>query len=172
VLRVAVDWGVIQAAPKVKLLPGENHRERVITPAEEIKYLAASNGLLADVATTLIDTGLRPEECHRLRWESVSWSVGRNGTLMVTHGKTKAARRVLPMTGRVRALLEARWLSAGQPLEGWAWPAPTRSGHIEPSTLKKQHAKALTISKVKPFVLYTFRHTFLDWASPAVTRGR
>jgi integrase len=65
------------------------------------------------------------------------------------------------MTPRVRALLEARWEAAGRPLEGFVWPAPTKSGHLEPSALKKQHAKALRLSKVRPFVLYTLRHTFL-----------
>jgi len=30
-----------------------------------------------------------------------------------------------------------------------------------PSSLKKQHAKALKLSKVRPFVLYSLRHTFL-----------
>ena len=32
---------------------------------------------------------------------------------------------------------------------------------MEPSSLKKQHAKALRLSKVRPFVLYSLRHTFL-----------
>jgi integrase len=41
------------------------------------------------------------------------------------------------------------------------WPAPTDSGHIEPSSLKKPHSKALKLSKVRPFVLYSLRHTFL-----------
>ena len=41
------------------------------------------------------------------------------------------------------------------------WPAPTKSGHLEPSSLKKQHANALRLSQVRPFVLYTLRHTFL-----------
>ncbi len=51
------------------------------------------------------------------------------------------------------------------------WPAPTKSGHIEPSSLKKQHAKVfVTLAKkaeenneklVRPFVLYSLRHTFL-----------
>lgn len=104
---------------------------------------------------------MRPEECYRLRWEAMTWVNGRNGTLLVTHGKTKAARRMLPMTPRVRAILEGRWKLAGEPLEGWVWPAPTRSGHIESSSLKKQHAKAIKISKVRAFVLYTLRHTFL-----------
>jgi len=41
------------------------------------------------------------------------------------------------------------------------WPSPTRSGHVEPSSLRKQHAKTLKGSKVRPFVLYSLRHTFL-----------
>jgi integrase len=81
--------------------------------------------------------------------------------LLVTHGKTAAARRVLPMTPRVRNVLEARWERAGKPVEGWVWPAPTRSGHLEPSSLKKQHSKAVGASRVRPFVLYSLRHTFL-----------
>src|SRR2546422_3462177 len=40
--------------------------------------------------SVLVDTGLRPEECFRLRWEAVSWLNGRYGTLLVTHGKTAA----------------------------------------------------------------------------------
>jgi integrase len=109
----------------------------------------------------LVDTGLRPEECYRLPWDSITWVNGRNGTLLVTHGKTKAARRVLPMTPRVRHALEIRWHACGQPSEGYVWLAPTKSGHIEPSSLKKQHSKALKLSNVRPFVLYSLRHTFL-----------
>jgi integrase len=161
VLRVAEEWGELERAPKVKMLSGESHRERVITPKEEARYLAAANPLLSQIATVLVDTGLRPEECYRLLWDSITWVNGRNGTLLVTHGKTKAARRVLPMTLRVRLTLETRWQTCGQPSEFYVWPAPTQSGHIEPSSLKKQHIKALRLSKVRPFVLYSLRHTFL-----------
>jgi integrase len=72
-----------------------------------------------------------------------------------------AARRVLPMTPRVRNILESRWVRTGKPAEGWVWFAPTRSGHLEGSSLKKQHGKALRLSGVRPFVLYSLRHTFL-----------
>ncbi|MGB9072743.1 MAG: site-specific integrase [Terriglobales bacterium] len=161
ILHLAVEWGELDSAPKFKLEPGERHREHVITPEEETKYLAAASPLLCDVAIVLIDTGQRPEECFRQKWENVTWVNGRHGTIMITHGKTNAARRVLPMTPRVRAILEQRWEQAGKPEEGWIWPAPTKSGHIEPSTLKKQHRNALKASSVRPFVLYTLRHTFL-----------
>lgn len=161
VLRLAAEWGEIPAAPKIKLRPGERHRERVVSPEEEARYLAAAPEPLASVAGVLADTGLRPEECFRLRWEAVTWLNGRNGTFLVTHGKTGAARRVLPMTPRVRAILEKRWEAAGKPAEGWVWPAPARSGHMESSSLKRQHRGALRISGVRPFVLYSLRHTFL-----------
>jgi integrase len=161
ILHLAAEWGAIERAPKIKMLPGERHREHVVTFEEEARYLNAATALLGSVVTVLADTGMRPDECYRLRWEAISWSNGRNGTFLVTLGKTAAARRVLPMTPRVRALLQERWDAAGQPPEGWVWPAPTSSEHIDRSSLKKQHHKALRASRVRPFVLYSLRHTFL-----------
>jgi len=161
VLRMAVEWGVLESEPKMKFLPGERHRERVVSQEEEAKYLSAAPEPLASIAAVLVDTGLRPEECFRLRWEAITWLNGRHGTLLVTHGKTAAARRVLPMSPRVRAILETRWQQAGQPVEGCVWPASTRSGRIESCSLKRQHRNALRWSGVRPFVLYSLRHTFL-----------
>jgi len=145
--------------------------KRVITPEEEAGYLAATSEPLASIAVVLADTGIRPEECFRLRWENVTWSSGRNGVLLVTRGKMAAARRMIPMTARVRLVVETRWDAAGKPEEGWVWPAATRSGHVEPSSVRKQHANAFAaIAKeaakrnekpVRSFVLYSLRHTFL-----------
>jgi len=124
---------------------------------------------LASIASILADTGMRPEECFRLRWDDLTWVNGRNGVLLVTRGKTASARRVIPMTPRVRLVLELRWEAAGKPEEGWVWPAGTRSGHVEPSSLRKHHAKAFeTMAEAatkrnekltRPFVLYSLRHT-------------
>ena len=114
--------------------------------------------LLRDVTTILIDCGLRPEECFRLRWEHVQ-----DGAVHIPFGKTENARRTIPLTQRTAAILETRRAVA----EGeWVFPAPTRSGHIEKSSLKKQHPKACTLAKVAEFPLYTFRHTCLTrWAA-------
>ena len=161
VLKLAVEWGMAATAPKIKLLRGEHHREHVVSREEETKYLAAANELLADIVAVLSDTGMRPEENARLRWESVSWHIGHCGTLQVTHGKTAAAKRMLPMSLRVQSILKRRWKDAGKPPEGWIWSSETKSGHIEPSTLKKQHRNAIRDSKVRPFVMYSLRHTFL-----------
>jgi integrase len=82
-------------------------------------YLAAAGELMADIATLLIDTGMRPEEDSRLRWESIGWSNGQFGTLQVTQCKTAAARRMLLLSPRVRALLERRSEAPKMPSEGW-----------------------------------------------------
>jgi integrase len=170
VLNVAVEWGALESSIKVKLLSGETRRERVITSDEESRYLAAAPEPLASIATVLVDSGLRPEECFRMRWENVNFSTGKYGSLFVTHGKTAAARRMIPLTPRVRAILDNRWHQVGKPDDGWVWPAPTASGHVEPSTLKKRHVKAFKAiadhlndkeKPVRPFVLYSLRHTFL-----------
>jgi integrase len=56
-------------------------------------------------------------------------------------------------------------------MEGWVWPAPTQSGHAEPSTFRKAHIAAFEDiateaakrgrKPMRAFLLYDFRHTFL-----------
>jgi len=185
-LRLAVEWGHAErAAPRVLLLPGERRRERVLTLTEEAAYLegartigerilevyrraiegirAKDRGqqpinpqdpyLLRDVATVLLDCGLRPEECYRLRWEYV-----RASALHIPYGKTANARRSIPLSQRAEAVLEMRRLAAASE---WVFPAPTKSGHIEQSTLRTQHKKACTDVGPVYFPFYTFRHTCL-----------
>jgi integrase len=161
IFRLALKWGVISVMPEVALLRGENHRDRVLTPEEEAKYLAAAIEPLASIASLLVDTGLRPEECFRLRWEHINLNGERYGALRVSEGKTKAARRMIPLTLRVRTVLEALWENADRPDEGWVFPAPTKQGHVWHDSIRVQHRTALKASKVRPFVIYDLRHTFL-----------
>jgi hypothetical protein len=63
VLSLGIEWGLLETCPTLALLLGEHHRERVVTSEEESRYLAAASVLLADVATVLADTGMRPDEC-------------------------------------------------------------------------------------------------------------
>jgi integrase len=190
-LKLATEWGKVEKAlPKVEMLPGENHRDRVLTAEEEARFLEAATTIgahiqeayrralegiratqrgenpippqdpyvLRDVTMLLIDCGLRPDECFRLRWEHV-----RDGAVHVPFGKTANARRTVQLSPRAVAFLEMRRVVADTE---WVFPAATRSGHIEKSSLKKQHAKACKLAKTGDFVLYTFRHTCLTrWAA-------
>jgi len=188
--HLAQEWErVSKVLPRVRMMPGENQRERVVTPDEESLYLAAAVAigdnaledysralqgiratirgeqpikpddpyLLRDIVTLLLDCGLRPEECHRLKWENI-----RDGGIEVFKGKRKASRRRVPGSARLMAILEMRETS---PKSEWVFPSATKSGHIESSTLRKQHAAALKMSGVSPFVIYDLRHTCLTrWA--------
>ncbi len=70
--------------------------------------------------------------------------------------------RKLPASARVLAILEMRKASI---TSDWVFPSATKSGHIETSTLKKQHQAALAECGVSPFVIYDCRHTCLTrWA--------
>jgi integrase len=73
ILRLAQEWGELENVPRVKTLPGENHRERVITREEEARFLASARLLLAELAIVFVDTGLRSQDCYRLLWESITW---------------------------------------------------------------------------------------------------
>jgi integrase len=61
--------------------------------SSEVMKQYADPALLRDVATVLLDCGLRPEECFRMRTENVT-----DTTLEVHFGKTENARRRIPMT--------------------------------------------------------------------------
>jgi integrase len=180
--RLAQEWGKVEKAlPTVKMLPGENHRERVLTAEEEDLYFRAAGSeameqhtdprLLADVARILLDCALRPEECFRLKPANIV-----EGKLEIHFGKSGNARRRIPMTPNVQAILDMRLTkAAGTP---WVFPAPTQSGHIEKSSLRKQHEKAASEATrllreetgdpkraFDGFELYTLRHTCLTrWA--------
>jgi integrase len=158
------EWAKVEKAlPRVKMISGEQHRDRVLTQDEETQCLAVAPSLMYDVAIILLDCGLRPEECFRLQW---SGNV-RDGGIEVHYGKTDNARRRIPPSQRAESVLAMRKSNAASE---WVFPAPTMSGHIEPSSLKKQHARARRLANLEPFPLYTFRHTCLTRRVPHMER--
>jgi len=160
-LHLAVDWGKVERMPKITLAKGERQRDRVLTDDEAPRYLAACPQPWRDVATTMLGTGMRPGEVYPLRWEHVLLN-GQGGLIHITQGKTKAARRLLPMVPRVYQALKARHEAQGTPPEGWVFPSGARSGHLEEGSAKKYHAQALAaLPEVKPFEPYCLRHTAL-----------
>jgi integrase len=116
----------------------------------------------------LNETGLRPDELHRLGWQDINFAAGRYGTVSVRFGKTDAARRTLSMTPKVRCILSGRHLGTRSQAAGWIFPAATEEGHVNHDSLKKAHAKALRLSKIQPLVIYSLRHTFATRIAPHV----
>jgi integrase len=159
-LKLAVEWGKMDRMPKLSPAKGERQRERVLTDEEVPRYLEGCPQPWHDAVITILGTGMRPGEVFPLRWETTSFN-GNGGPIRITEGKSKTARRTLPMVPEVFAAPKARHLAQGEPAEGWVFPAKSASGHLEQGTAKKQHAKALKNSGVKPFEPYRLRHTAL-----------
>jgi integrase len=79
----------------VKLLPEGPGSMRVVSHEEQERYLAVANPLLRDVAVLILETGMRPEEVYTIQSENVHPA---KGYLFVPNGKTRFARRNIPLT--------------------------------------------------------------------------
>jgi integrase len=122
-----------------------------------------------DAAILMLGTGMRPGEVLSLRWENIL--IGEeNGLIQITMGKSKAAKRVLPMVPLVRSALEARRQAADLPTEGRVFHSDgSNVGHVV--TVKGFHARALKtvnteakekkLQPLKSFEPYIMRHTAL-----------
>ena len=163
-LNLAFKWQLIDRPVKVELAKGEVQRDRVLSDEELASYLKACPQPWRDCATIIAHEGMRPGEVFALQWPHVLLSDdgSATGMIQVVDGKSKAARRVLPMTPQVYALLKARHEAGGFPREGWIFPTASREGHLTIDGMAKmQHKKALEISSVTAFPPYTLRHTAL-----------
>jgi integrase len=117
-----------------------------------------------------------PAKCSRCGGRNIHLN-GTGGLIRVTEGKTKAARRMLPMVPAVYAALTARHEGAGRPEEGWLFPSTSAEGHLNKDTAKDQHKRALDRANVKAkakrekeiavFQPYVLRHTALTQLAEA-----
>jgi len=163
-LNHAIEDGLLDLAPKLRLLKGANVRKWVLLPEQEEKYLEACTEPLRTVAIMILDAGLRPDEVFRLRWEHIRFVDAKRAVIIVPGTKTSAAARPVPMTPRVRDMLEARWQQVGKPRNGWVFPAKRAAvGHIVDNTIYEPHTNAVEKVGLNPreFVLYALRHTCL-----------
>jgi len=67
--------GAIEVTQKIRMFAGEKHRERVVTPEEEARYLAAAPELLSSIVTVLSTLG-----CDRMNVAGCAWKRSRGST--------------------------------------------------------------------------------------------
>jgi integrase len=175
-LRLAYKWGKLERPAQISLASGERQRDRVLSPDEIVRYLEACQQPWRDMVVVLYGTGMRPGELYPLRWENVLLE-GEPALIQVTGGKSKAARRLLPMLPPVREVLLNRYEQQGKPSEGFVFPADSPEGHITQGTAKNYHMRALKAANeerdpitgetkerkptLKSFEPYVLRHTAL-----------
>jgi integrase len=143
----------------VSFLDENNEQTRVISFNEQELYLAAAHQPLKDVATLMLQTGMRPEEIFRIRVEDIHIE---ESYLQVTHGKTRAARRKIPLNSAATEILIRRL----QIIKGsYIFPGRTDKPVRD---MVNAHHRAIAKSGVAHFRLYDLRHT---WATRmAMTR--
>ena len=163
ILLFAVKVDVLGTTPfvahRVRFLR-ENRRERILNFEEERKYLAATTQPLKDVATLILEMGLRPEEACSIRRSDVHFYAS-TPFLHVPFGKTKNAVRDVPLTAKAKGILTVRVSKAkGE----YVFPFRVGTGHdwTRPmSELHPAHYVALDESKILPrFQIYDLRHTY------------
>jgi integrase len=167
----------IVRVPRIRLLPGERSREFVLNYALEKKYLESAPQALSDIAMLMLDTGLRLGETLALQWGDVRLEpvgVAKFGFVCVREGKSKNARRNVPLTARAGMMVKRRisqgapvWPNAGRQMDGEGGEQPCvfvshRGGPFSVDTLDKMHADVRTkLNLSKEFVLHSLRHTML-----------
>jgi integrase len=141
-LNLAEKWGKLAKAPDIELVKGERQRDRIVSESEFLAYRALCRQPWRDVVTLLYGTGMRPGEAYKLRWENVLLN-GSGGLIQIAEGKTRAARRVLPMVPEVYRMIIERAEAQGRPAAGWVFPSGSLCGHFDESSAKNQHLAAL-----------------------------
>jgi integrase len=146
---------------EVKFLNEDNEQMRVLTLEEEKSYLLAASQPLRDIATLMVETGMRPEEVCRIRRENVHLE---QGYLFNPYGKTKAAKRKIPLSEKATQILVKRLERA----KGIHLFRGRGVGDAPIIHVNRAHTSAVERSSVRPFRLYDLRHT---WASRAAMAG-
>jgi len=161
-LRLAQKWKVIPAVSKIELLRGARTREFVVSHSLEPNYLAACPQPLGDVATLILEAGVRPGEAVNLRWADAYLNPAvhaKFGYIAIRQGKSKNAKRTLSLTARAAEMLKARKKTARSE---WVFPGGVEDAPILGTYLDRLHDGVREDLKLpKDFVLHSLRHTML-----------
>ena len=162
ILRLAQEWKLIDRVPRVRLLDGERVRDFVLTQELEQHYLQIAPQPLKDISVLILDTGLRIGEALMLTSEHIRLKPlprAKFGYLNVVAGKSKNARRTIPLTNRVAALLERRVTESTSP-----WVFSNRDGKpYLVTSINHLHQKVReALNLPKDFVIHSLRHTMLS----------
>jgi integrase len=153
-----------------KVLREDNEQTRALTYDEREKYLEKATPTLWDVATLMLETGMRPEEVYRIQPANVYLT---ENYLFNPYGKTKAAKRRIKLTETAKSVLTLRMKAAAERTAknkdsgAFLFSCETDATRPLPG-IQSAHARALRESRVARFRPYDCRHT---WATRAVEAG-
>ena len=150
-----IDWGLCERNPvkKVKLFPeSENIKERILTPEEESRLLAASPAHLRPILVVALNTGMRRGEILKLNWSNVDLL---RRQILVT-GTKSGKNRIIPINSDLLSVLEDLKRTKGG--NGYVF-ANTRSGRPL-QDIKRAFHTACSAAGIRGFRFHDCRHTF------------
>jgi integrase len=163
-LRLAYEWKETNRVPKIRLLNGERTREFVLSRNMEQAYLAASAQPLRDIALLILKAGLRIGEALNLAWADVELEPlagSRFGYIRIRGGKSKNARRTIPLIDRAAEMLRNRKESASGEL---VFSSRTGEAYLVTS-INHLHQKArAAVGLGGDFVIHSLRQYNVDKA--------
>jgi integrase len=158
-LNKAREWRLIAEVPVLKMRKAAG-RQLLFSAEDEAGILKHASRDVQDVFVQIQDTGMRPNEVFRMRWEDVFFN---EDYIFVPESKTEAGRRKVPISDRLRQRLWERRKSAKSV---WVYPGRNGEGHLQSVAVGFRNARRRAgVDKRK--VLYTARHTFGTYALAA-----
>lgn len=155
ILMRAVRDGVLEKNPLsgLKLLPVDNTRFRVATGGEEERLASVMSLEDFDIIAFAVDTGIRRDRIFNLPWTQVDLE---SGWLTISQAKAGSSRQV-PMTDRVRAILERRHAA-----RTCSWVFPNSKGKpLNPDTwCSRKFRPALEAAGITDLWFHDLRRTF------------
>jgi integrase len=140
-------------ARDIKQLSRNERSFHVLTDDEEKIYLMACPQPLQDVATLMLQTGMRPSEIYGLKRQNVNLE---KGFIQLSGSKTKSSNRKVWLSERVQNLLQNRL----DRFKGeYIFPKGETDGADATYQLNDRHGETLKRIGLK-FRLYDCRHTF------------
>src|SRR5207302_760226 len=153
-LAYAEDLEIIKRAPEIKLRKEWPRSVAMTRNQADLIIMRMPDGDARDALSILRATGMRPKEVFSMRWEYVDFEAK---IYQNPKGKTKNARRTIPLLSPSCEILLRRRCAQGSPNSGWIWPARSSCGHIV--TIQKAFTKARALAGLpRELVLYTARH--------------
>jgi integrase len=168
IYRRAVEDGDVAVNPCTNLrLPAvRGRRERIASPEEAQRLLAALPARDRPVWATALYAGLRRGELMALHWEDVDLAAGvirversydDKGRVEI-EPKSRAGRRTVPIVGALRDVLVEH--KAAQDREGGLVFGSTPETPFVPSNLWRRAQRAWKRAGLEPIGLHEARHTF------------
>jgi integrase len=138
--------GAIPSVPRTRPERTQEKPARFLSAVEESRVLSILHPRERELCVILLYTGMRKSELWGLTWEDIDWETG----LIQVHQTKSGKRRFLPITSRVRAILE------GLQEAGKATPA----GGMNINTFDDHFRNACKTARVLGVSVHTLRHTY------------